>query len=63
MRELPACPIAKDGVSYDGTLTSVVSVELAKLEPAGQLGLLQVVGNFWESHSLEDLADSQGVGR
>ena len=62
MRELPACSIAKDGVSSDDTPTSVVSVELAKFEPAGQLELLQNVGNFWESHSLEDLADSQGVG-
>ena len=62
MRELPACSIAKDSVSYEDTPTSVVSVELAKIEPAGQLELLQDVGNFWESQSLEDLADSQGVG-
>ena len=62
MRELPACSIAKDGVSYDDTPTSVVSVELAKFEPAGQLEILRDVGNFWESQSLEDLAGSQGVG-
>ncbi len=61
MRELLACSIAEDSVSYSNTPTSVVSVEPAKTEPAGQLELLQDVGNFWESQSLEDLADSQGV--
>ncbi len=46
-------------VTYDDTSASVISVELDSVE---QLELLADVGDFWVSHSLEDLADAQGVG-
>ncbi len=49
-------------VTYDDISASVISVELAEIESAEQLELLEDVGDFWLSHSLEDLADSQGVG-
>ena len=49
-------------VTYDDTSASVISVELAEIDSVEQLELLADVGDFWVSHSLEDLADAQGVG-
>lgn len=48
-------------VTYNEATAAIVSVELAKIASAAQLGLMPDMENFWMSQSLEELAESQGV--
>ena len=48
-------------VTYNEATAAIVSVELAKVASAVQLGLMPDMENFWMSQSLEELAESQGV--
>lgn len=48
-------------VTYNEATAAIVSVELAKIASAVQLGLMPDMENFWMSQSLEELAESQGV--
>ncbi|MCY4492839.1 MAG: hypothetical protein OXB92_03145 [Acidimicrobiaceae bacterium] len=49
-------------VTYDDASAAVISVELTEIVSVEQLAMLADVGDFWVSHSLEDLADARGVG-
>ncbi|MCY3862383.1 MAG: hypothetical protein OXG67_10525 [bacterium] len=48
-------------VTYNEATAAIVSVELAKIASAAQLGLMPDMENFWMSQSLEELAESQGA--
>lgn len=48
-------------VTYNEATAAIVSVELANIASAVQLGLIPDLENFWMSQSLEELAESQGV--
>ena len=51
----------KGSVTYNEATAAIVSVELATIASAVQLGLMPDVENFWMAQSLEDLAESQGI--
>lgn len=48
-------------VTYDESTAAVISVELAKIASAEQLGIVPDIENFWKPQSLEELVESQGV--
>ena len=51
----------RGSVTYNEATAAIVSVELANIASAVQMGLMPDLEDFWMSQSLEELAESQGV--